>query len=149
MIQPLGDHVLIERIDDAPQRGGIVLPDIAKEKSMKGKVIAVGPGKRVEGVRQPLSVKVGDLVYFNSKWSDLAGSHYADDTPVHFDRNLHLCMEGDILLVDRRGIGKREDTDSGRAGAGQDSGNGLRNKGRSTAKASAAIGKAKSAASGV
>ncbi len=99
MIEPRNDLVLIERIEE-PQRGALVVPDIAKSKSIKGKVLAVGPGKWVEGengeqVRQRCEVLIGDIVYFNSKWSDLAGSHYAEDQ-LHI-RGMHLVMEADIF----------------------------------------------------
>lgn len=91
----MNDFVLIERIEE-PQRGVLIVPDIAKPRSIKGKVLAVGPGKRDEdGDLAPMEVKVGDIVLFNSKWSDLAGSHYAEDQ-LHI-RNLHLIMEADIF----------------------------------------------------
>lgn len=94
MIEPLQDYVLIERIEEAP-KGLIVIPDVAREKSIKGKVLAVGPGKRVDGIRKPVDVKVGELVLFNSKWSEFSSSHYADDQLR--DRKLHLVMEADIF----------------------------------------------------
>jgi len=101
VILPRNDLVLIERID-APPTGVIVVPDIAQEKSILGKVLAVGPGKMIEGVngdwvRRPPEVRVGDIVYFNSKWSEFAGSHYSDDQ-VAFDDHLHLVFEADIFL---------------------------------------------------
>ena len=100
MILPRNDYVLIERLESAP-KGLIVIPDVAKERSMTGKVLAVGPGKLVEGVngnqvRKPVEVKPGDVVYFNSKWDDLSGTHYSDDKIR--DRRLHLVMEADVLL---------------------------------------------------
>jgi len=99
-IHPRNDMVLIERLEE-PQKGLIVTPDVAKVKGIKGKVLAVGPGKLVKGVnpgmvRRPVDVKVGQIVYFNSKWDDLSGSHFSDDK-LH-DRKLHLVMEGDIFL---------------------------------------------------
>jgi chaperonin GroES len=66
VIRPLDDRVVIERME-AEERtpGGIVLPDTAKEKPQKGKVVAVGEGKLLEsGKRSPLSVKKGDSVLF-------------------------------------------------------------------------------------
>lgn len=100
MIQPRNDMVLIERLEK-PQSSTIFIPDIAKEKSLIGKVLAVGPGKMIEGinggtVRRPVEVKPGDTVIFNSKWSEFSGSHYSDDQ-IH-SRNLHLIMEADIFL---------------------------------------------------
>ena len=100
MIEPRNDFVLIERIEE-PQRSVIIVPDIAKSLSIKGKVLAVGPGKRDEdGNVVPIEVKPGDIVLFHSKWSDLAGSHYAEDQ-LHI-RNLHLVMEADIFARSRR-----------------------------------------------
>lgn len=103
MIEPLRDYVLMERIDE-PHKGLIVIPDVAKEKSMKGKVLAVGPGKLIEGVRKLVEAKVGELWYFNSKWSDLSPTHYVNDQIS--DRKLHLVMEGDLLLRCNNGAGK-------------------------------------------
>lgn len=65
-LKPLGDKVVVEIIDE-PQTtaSGIVLPDTAKEKSQRGRVVAVGPGKVLEnGEREPMDVKVGDTVVF-------------------------------------------------------------------------------------
>jgi chaperonin GroES len=67
MLKPLGDRVVIQRIEEeAKTRGGIVLPDTAKEKPQRGKVIAVGAGRwDDEGEkRMPLDVKEGDIVVF-------------------------------------------------------------------------------------
>lgn len=89
MIEPRGDYVLIQRIDQ-PYTGTILIPDTAKEKSIKGKVLAIGP--------KATELRAGDVVLFNSKWNDLAGSHYEDDTPAHFDKNLHLVQESDVFL---------------------------------------------------
>ncbi len=99
-IQPRNDLVLIERMEGLPS-GMIEIPDIAKERSILGKVLAVGPGKLIEGinggwVRKKPEVRPGDIVYFNSKWSEFSGSHYVDDQLD--DRNLHLVFEADIFL---------------------------------------------------
>ena len=66
VIKPLGDRVVVKRIEEEPKtKGGIVLPDTAKEKPQKGKVIAVGTGRGLEnGQRVPLEVKEGDIVVF-------------------------------------------------------------------------------------
>ena len=66
VIKPLGDRVAVKRIEAEPKpKGGIVLPDTAKEKPQKGKVIAVGTGRVLEnGQRVPLEVKEGDIVVF-------------------------------------------------------------------------------------
>ena len=65
-IRPLHDRVLIKRIDEQEQaRGGIIIPDTAKEKPQQGEVIAVGDGKvNEDGTRRPLDVKPGDRVLF-------------------------------------------------------------------------------------
>jgi chaperonin GroES len=65
-IQPLHDRVIVKRIDEGEQaRGGIIVPDSAKEKSQEGEVIAAGLGKyREDGSRQPLDVNAGDRVLF-------------------------------------------------------------------------------------
>ena len=68
--RPLQDRVLIRRIDEEEKtKGGIIIPDTAKEKPMEGEVIAAGPSARGDdGALHPLDVKVGDRVLFG-KWS--------------------------------------------------------------------------------
>lgn len=107
-LQPRNDYILVQRIEDAP-RGTIIVPDVAKEKSIKGKVLAVGPGKYIEGVngnqvRRPLEVKVGDTVFFNSRWNDFGADHYTTDLQTEaryrIERErLHLVQEADVFLV--------------------------------------------------
>jgi chaperonin GroES len=65
-IRPLHDRIVIQRLDEGEQKmGGIIIPDTAKEKPQKGKVIATGAGKiRDDGTRQPPDVKAGDLILF-------------------------------------------------------------------------------------
>ena len=65
-IKPLLDRIVIKVIEDTEQTsGGIFIPDSAKEKSQKGEVVAVGLGKMLEkGEREPMDVKVGDIVLF-------------------------------------------------------------------------------------
>ena len=65
-VQPLYDRVLVKRFEETEQKkGGIIIPDTAKEKPMEGKVIAVGAGKvEKDGKRTPLEVKVGDRILF-------------------------------------------------------------------------------------
>lgn len=72
-LQPLNDHIFLEPIEEEKTtKSGIVLPDTAeKEKPIKGRVVAVGPGKLDEnGKRIPMSVKVGDLVLFKKYGPD-------------------------------------------------------------------------------
>jgi chaperonin GroES len=65
-IRPLHDRVIVKRIDEGEQvRGGIIIPDTAKEKPQEGEVLAVGAGKyKKDGTRQALDVKTGDRVLF-------------------------------------------------------------------------------------
>jgi chaperonin GroES len=64
-ITPLHDRVIVRRIEDKESvKGGIIIPDSAKEKPQEGEVIAVGAGKREKGERVPLDVVVGDRVLF-------------------------------------------------------------------------------------
>jgi len=89
-IRPLHDRVLIKRLDEAEQlRGGIIIPDTAKEKPQQGEVIAAGEGKiRDDGTRQPLDVKAGDRVLFG-KYS---GSE------VKLDDQEYIIMREDEIL---------------------------------------------------
>jgi chaperonin GroES len=92
-IQPLGDRVVVER-EEAQERtaGGIVLPDTAKDKPQKGKVLAVGDGRLTkDGKRRPLQVKVGDQVIFTS--------YAGDEFKVDGDKKVLLMREDDILAV--------------------------------------------------
>jgi chaperonin GroES len=65
-IRPLQDRVIVQRIEEEEKtKGGIIIPDTAKEKPQEGKVIAVGPGKILEnGTKTTLDVKVGDKILF-------------------------------------------------------------------------------------
>jgi chaperonin GroES len=90
--RPLGDRVLVRRVEEeAKTKGGIIIPDTAKEKPQEGEVIAVGPGARDEdGKATPLDVKVGDRILFG-KWSG---------TEVKIDgEDLIIMKESDILGV--------------------------------------------------
>ncbi len=91
-LQPLGDRVVVEREEsETVTAGGIVLPDTAKDKPARGKIISVGDGRLLEsGVRSPFQVKVGDRVLFSS---------YAGDTFKVGARELLLLREEDILAV--------------------------------------------------
>jgi chaperonin GroES len=91
-IRPLADKVLVERVEaEAKTAGGIVLPDTAKEKPQRGKIIAVGEGKLLEdGTRREVQVKKGDIVLFTS----YAGSE------IKMDGKEYLIMdESDIMAV--------------------------------------------------
>ncbi|MCD5401984.1 co-chaperone GroES [candidate division NPL-UPA2 bacterium] len=91
-IQPLGDRVLVKPLEtESKTKGGIVLPDTAKEKPQEGEVIAVGTGRTLEdGKTVPLEVKKGDKILF-SKYGG---------TEVKLDGEEHLIMkEEDILAL--------------------------------------------------
>ena len=90
--RPLHDRVVIRRIEgEEKTKGGIIIPDTAKEKPQEGEVIAVGPGARDEnGKVVPLDLKAGDRVLFG-KWS---GSEVKID-----DEDLLIMKESDIMGV--------------------------------------------------
>ena len=90
--RPLHDRVVVRRVEsEAKTKGGIIIPDTAKEKPQEGEVVAVGPGARDEsGKIQPLDVKAGDRILFG-KWSG---------TEVKIDgEELLIMREDDILGV--------------------------------------------------
>ena len=65
-LEPLGDRVIVAALGaEEVTASGIVLPDTAKEKPQRGKVVAVGPGRYVDGTRQPLDVQAGDEVLYS------------------------------------------------------------------------------------
>ena len=91
-VRPLGDRILVKR-EEAQEtvRGGIIIPDSAKEKPQEGKVVAVGAGKLDDhGKRQPLELKKGDRI--------LMGKY--SGTEVKIDGDEHIIMrEEDVLAV--------------------------------------------------
>ena len=89
-LQPLHDRVIVKRIDEGEQvRGGIIIPDSAKEKSQEGEVIAAGLGKyREDGSRQPLDVNAGDRVLF--------GKYGGSEVEVNGEE-YKILRESDIL----------------------------------------------------
>jgi chaperonin GroES len=91
-VKPLDDRVLVEPSEaEETTRGGIVLPDTAKEKPQQGKVVAVGPGKLLEdGSRGPVAVKAGDLVVY--------GRYAGTEIKLSGDPYV-ICRESDILGV--------------------------------------------------
>ena len=91
-LQPLGDRVVVERDEsETVTAGGIVLPDTAKNKPTRGKVVSVGEGQLLDdGSRSSLQVKAGDRVLFTS---------YAGDTFKLGTRELLLLSESDILAI--------------------------------------------------
>jgi chaperonin GroES len=93
MIQPLHDKVVVQRTEDKEEetRGGIIIPDTAKEKPQRGKVIAVGKGKLMEGgKRRTMAVEPGNQILF-SKW---AGNEIKID-----DQEYLIITEDEILAI--------------------------------------------------
>lgn len=92
-MQPLGDRVVIKPLEaEAKTKGGIVLPDTAKEKPQEGKVVAVGKGKALEdGKIQSLEVKVGDKVLY--------GKYSGTEITTKDGEELLIMREEDILAI--------------------------------------------------
>jgi chaperonin GroES len=91
-VKPLHDRIIVRRLEEEEKtKGGIIIPDTAKEKPIEGKVIAVGTGKmKKDGTKLPLEVKKGDRILF-AKYSG---------TEVKVDGEEHLIMkEEDVLAV--------------------------------------------------
>ena len=90
-VAPLADRVVIRALEEAEtMRGGLYIPDTAKEKPQQGEIIAVGPGRFEDGKRVPLEVKVGDKVLYG-KYSG---------TEVNVDNEPYLILrESDVLAV--------------------------------------------------
>ena len=90
-ITPLADRVVVKAAEDTEQmRGGLYIPDTAKEKPQQGEIIAVGPGRYEKNVRVPMEVKVGDKVLYG-KYSG---------TEVTIDTEQYLILrESDVLAV--------------------------------------------------
>ncbi len=96
-ITPLHDRVIVKRIEEGEQvRGGIIIPDSAKEKPQEGEVIAVGAGKyKEDGTRQPLDVKAGDRILFGK---------YASSEIKIDGEELMIMREDEILgIITRAG----------------------------------------------
>jgi len=90
-IKPLYDHILVERIEEEVKKGGIIIPDTAKEKPQQGKVIAVGSGRRDEkGNRIPLETKKGDTILF--------GKYAGTEIKIE-DKDYLIIREDDILGI--------------------------------------------------
>ena len=92
-VRPLHDRILIKRIEEEGEvkKGGIIIPDTAKEKPQEGEVVAVGEGRRLEsGERQPMDVEVGDLILF--------GKYSGTEVKIEDDEYL-ILREEDVLAV--------------------------------------------------
>ncbi len=91
-VRPLHDRIMVKRIEEEESvKGGIIIPDSAREKQQQGEVIAVGDGKITnEGKRIPLDVKVGDRII----WSKYSGT----DLPVKIDDQEYLIVREEEVL---------------------------------------------------
>ncbi|MCL6432409.1 MAG: co-chaperone GroES [Armatimonadota bacterium] len=94
-LKPLGDRVVVKPLEEEERtKGGIVLPDVAKEKPQHGEVLAVGPGALTEdGRRLPMDVKVGDRVLF---------AKYAGTEVKIGDEEYLILRQSDILAIVER-----------------------------------------------
>ncbi len=90
-ITPLADRVVVKPLEESEQmRGGLYIPDTAKEKPQQGEIIAVGPGKYEDGKLVPMGVKVGDRVLY--------GKYSGTEVTIEGDQLL-ILRESDVLAV--------------------------------------------------
>ena len=93
MLKPLNNYVLLERMEEETKTaGGIIIPDNAKEKPSRGRVIAIGDGEVSNGTRIPMTVAPGDVVMF-AKWASSANEVKIDG------RDYVIIKESDILGI--------------------------------------------------
>ena len=96
-VTPLHDRVLVRRLEEKETaKGGIIIPDTAKEKPQEGEVVAVGAGKKEKGHRVPLGVKVGDRILF--------GKYTGNDITI--DDHEYLILREEEILVKLSGMAK-------------------------------------------
>jgi chaperonin GroES len=90
-IQPLGDRVMIRPLEETEEmRGGLYIPDTAKEKPQQGEIIAVGPGRFEKGARVPMELKVGQKVLYGK---------YSGTEVTIGDEQVLIVKEPDVLAV--------------------------------------------------
>ena len=90
-IQPLGDRVIVKAIEPAEvMRGGIIIPDTAKEKPMEGHIVAAGKGKMLDGKLIPMELKVGDRVLY--------GKYSGTEIKIN-DEEYLIMREEDVLAI--------------------------------------------------
>ncbi len=90
-VKPLADRVIVKPSETQEEKkGSIIIPDTAKEKPQQGEIIAVGPGKMVEGKREEMEVKIGDKVLYGK----YAGTEVTID-----DEEYMIMRESDILAI--------------------------------------------------
>lgn len=93
MLKPLNNYVLLERLEEENKTaGGIIIPDNAKEKPSRGRVIAAGDGEVSNGTRIPMTVSAGDIVLF-AKWASSANEVKIDG------KDYVIIKESDILGI--------------------------------------------------
>ena len=97
-VKPLGDRIVVRRLESQEKTaGGIILPDTAKQKPQRGKVLAVGQGRLMkDGTRKPLQVKEGDHIIFTT-W---AGDEFKDRAKAE---EILIMREEDVLAVVEEG----------------------------------------------
>ena len=91
-VKPLADRILVKRVDEAEsKKGGIIIPDTAKEKPQEGEVVAVGPGRQTEeGKRITMDVKKGDKI--------LIGKYSGTEVKIEGDEYV-ILREDDVLAI--------------------------------------------------
>ena len=90
-VAPLADRVVVRALEDTEQmRGGLFIPDTAKEKPQQGEIIAVGPGRYEKNVRVPMELKVGDKVLY--------GKYSGTEVTIEGEQVL-ILRETDVLAV--------------------------------------------------
>ena len=97
--RPLHDRVVVRRVDaEAKTKGGIIIPDTAKEKPQEGEIVAAGPGARDEsGKLVPLDVKAGDRILFG-KWSGTEVKIDGEDLIIMKESDVMGVVEGVVAL---------------------------------------------------
>jgi len=98
--RPLHDRVVVKRVaEEEKTKGGILIPDTAKEKPMEGEIIAVGPGARDEkGTLVPLDVKKGDRILFG-KWSGTEIKLDGEDLLIMKESDIMGILDGAVAAV--------------------------------------------------
>jgi chaperonin GroES len=90
-VKPLHDRIIVKRVEEEEKsKGGIIIPDTAKEKPQQGKVLAVGPGRRTDGKVNPVDLKEGDTILF---------AKYAGTELRVGDDDVLILREDDVLGV--------------------------------------------------
>ncbi len=90
-IQPLGDRIIVKPIEKEVMKSGLIIPDTAKEKPMEGEVVAVGPGKMLDGgKRQEMDVKKGDKVLY--------GKYSGTEIKIN-DKNYLIMHQEDVMGI--------------------------------------------------